>query len=691
MSSSGLRTLCVATFMVLVSLDSWGITVNPDFNWDHKLGGDDAVAGGTYFNLGPTGIRAKPDGLQLEVKHVFANSPATGKIMVGDRIVGVNGKDFTIPFKFGYSLEIAKDGAGPLKNIGLAVEEAEGGTGILTLKVKRGSSMTDVPVSIRKLGKFSNTYPFNCYKSDQLFTEICEHLAKTQGREWGGGAGVLECIAGLTLLGSGNPKYAETIKKVARNVAKGINPTEPGGLNNWSLTYSGIFLGEYYLATRDEEVLEGLRKVDEGLVFAQLDDGKFQHQKNWGGYDELGVMEALAVAAWSMVEKCGVPIAADKMELTRNRIFKNTSSDGSMGYGGPLPPGPSDTARTGAAVLAIEYSRRTADDDKYVLKGAKWLGDSWMWFHDCHGSEGVGMQWGALGAVRSPESLRKILDSQIWYFNLWRSYEPGQFIVQPNSSGIDMFSFSRLWPTATMGLILSLKEKSLHVTGMRLRVNGLKHSMLSAGTEPLYNMLCEGRYGDAFAAISNFNKQQEAANALKKPSENSAQSQVKAMMGMTGSSSPKGKSLVASDTTVLGLLKQHITEATLSKLVGLKTLRDGGDMLKFKQHLEEAKIRFLGVPEFKNALPTLERDLSSESARKILAAGERWSVLETQAKKFPSADALRALDSFAKENAQNVYGKKAIELAEAIKFKLDGQDPKEYERRLKEASKKASK
>lgn len=63
---------------------------------------------GVFWNLGPTGIRAlltdrnneikiNAEGIQFQVRYVFANSPAHNLVQVDDIIIGVNGKNLVLP------------------------------------------------------------------------------------------------------------------------------------------------------------------------------------------------------------------------------------------------------------------------------------------------------------------------------------------------------------------------------------------------------------------------------------------------------------------------------------------------------------------------------------------------------------------------------------------------------------------
>ena len=93
--------------------------------------GPDAKTGGWFINLGITGAQGKllpAAPTVMEVAYVFENTPAFGKLQVGDKIVGANGKPFKTPHKFGYGMD--KFGPdGPIKDFAEALEASQGEAG----------------------------------------------------------------------------------------------------------------------------------------------------------------------------------------------------------------------------------------------------------------------------------------------------------------------------------------------------------------------------------------------------------------------------------------------------------------------------------------------------------------------------------------------------------------------------------
>jgi hypothetical protein len=96
--------------------------------------GPDAVVPGFLVNMGPTGARGILKANSYVVKYIFDGSPAAGILKIDDEVTGANGKAFGT-HTFGgrhHGLE------GPLQDLGLAIEDSEGGDGVLRLTVKRG-------------------------------------------------------------------------------------------------------------------------------------------------------------------------------------------------------------------------------------------------------------------------------------------------------------------------------------------------------------------------------------------------------------------------------------------------------------------------------------------------------------------------------------------------------------------------
>jgi len=644
----------------------------PNWDWNRKSGGTgpDAQVPGAYWNLGPTGIRARQYELHLEAKYVFPGSPAAGKVNVGDKIVGVNGKRFTCRYNAKQGQGVTEN-EGPIYEVGMAIEDSEGGDGVLSFVVEREGSTKTIAVPIRKLGRYSSTFPYRCKKSDRLYDEICEHLEKTQlpNGDWGGVH--VTATAALALLGSGKPEYAKNCKKAA-DYLKDINPTDPQGLNNWSMIYAGIYLSEYYLATRDESVLPTLRKVDQGLVFGHLGGGKFQHQKNWGGYEHLGIMVAQAVMAWSLMEKCGIKVSKDVYELTRAHLIDITASNGHVGYAPAKSDEVTNHGRTGAGVLGIYLSRRDPQDDQYIQTGCKYFNSSWALWPHCHASQSVAMTWSALAAALVPAEFRKLMDHQIWFLNISRSYEPGQYVSEPTRDGASTGDLITWWPrsyiTASMGLILALKEHKLRITGGSKYILGVRESSLTALTKPAYKAIDKEDLGRAWTELG---KAKQNANAGEE------------------------------DLKVIQSLMTHVLKEAEGPLAQLKSLDQGPDVARLQEVLSQTRKTLAGVGPFDELAASIEASLLTDPRKAELQVGKQFyqlvdKELDTERKakkpagkgaalpgaakepKKPAPRVIKSFEEFAQKHPESFYGKAAAKIAARLESPPQDLDLENY-------------
>ncbi|HUT60492.1 MAG TPA: DUF6288 domain-containing protein, partial [Phycisphaerae bacterium] len=136
--------------------------------WKHTTKkGPDAVVGGWYYGLGITGLRAillKDRPTHLGVKYVFEGTPAHGKVKVDDIITGANGKQFVVPHRNGYGVEVF-GGHGPMTDFAVALDESQGDRlkGRLTLDVERDGKPVRVTMDVgTKYGSYGKTFPIGC-------------------------------------------------------------------------------------------------------------------------------------------------------------------------------------------------------------------------------------------------------------------------------------------------------------------------------------------------------------------------------------------------------------------------------------------------------------------------------------------------------------------------------------------------
>jgi hypothetical protein len=172
------------------------------------------------YNLGATGLRGwiytraasnldssqgrtTTASRQILVTHVGVNSPASGIMEVDDVILGVGDKPF------------ADDAR---KSFGRALTEAEKteNKGILKLIRFRAGKTENVQLTLRVMGSYSATAPYDCPKSKLILADACKALEKESLNNslWG-------AVNGMALLASGNPAYLPKVQAFARSMAAG--------------------------------------------------------------------------------------------------------------------------------------------------------------------------------------------------------------------------------------------------------------------------------------------------------------------------------------------------------------------------------------------------------------------------------------------------------------------------------------
>ena len=178
--------------------------VNPDFT--HGGQKDDFHD----WTLGPTGLRGWIFGnkdqtsaaRQILVTVVAKGSPADGKFLVGDVILGVGGQ----PFSDDARVSLAKT---------ITMAESEQGGGKLPLLRWRAGKMEPVELKIKVMGSYSATAPYDCPKSKKVFEQGCEAIAK-RGL---GGVSIPNEMNALALLASGKAQYRPMLAAYAKRVS----------------------------------------------------------------------------------------------------------------------------------------------------------------------------------------------------------------------------------------------------------------------------------------------------------------------------------------------------------------------------------------------------------------------------------------------------------------------------------------
>ena len=452
---------------------------------------------GETYNLGATGMRGwicnKMDSnheraqgrttlnsRQILVTHVGAASPADGVVKVDDVILGVDGKPFSDDAR---------------KSFALAIQEAETDAkgGKLKLTVWRAGQTQDLSLKLAVMGTYSATAPWNCEKSKRILDSAIKVLEKEKMEpNWAGS------IQGLALLATGKPEYLPKLRDFAHGLAKeNPNPNKkPAGStwgDTWNMGYRLVFLCEYYMVTRDKEVLPAIEKNALQLArgqsmygtfghgFAALTkDGKFNGSvPPYGPVNMAGLPANLAIV---LARKCGVKHPEVDQAIARAAGFFGYFTDkGSIPYG-EHSPGWSYHENNGMNAIAAVMFAAMGDKPKETEFFSRMATAGYPNREFGHTGQGFSYLWSALGAaVGGPETAAAFFGKCSWHLDLVRrsdgsfTYDGGEQYGAGHTDDNTYFgnsSYNGLSPAATYVLAYSLPLKKLVITGRDANAKG---------------------------------------------------------------------------------------------------------------------------------------------------------------------------------------------------------------------------
>ena len=516
-----------SVFLCLASPSQAQVDYGKDSPWDQRAeSGPDAEVPGWYYNLGITGLRAQlvaDEPKALLIKYVFSRSPAEGHVKIGDLIVGAGGRMFKENHRNGYG-ERVFGAEGPILEFADALEECQSPDlkGKLSLMLRRGREIVEVDLEVgRKYGTYSATYPGTCAKSDKVLAELLRYLVGHQEKDGSFGNPVHNTFSPLALLASGDAKYLPAVR---RNVEYHCRETYPNDrryfdLINWTYMSAAIVLSEYYLATGGKWVLPELQEVHDHLAKSQYlhmsqinlkakeshpDDfpkgpgdshGGWGHNPGFEGYGPIAMLTAQGALAYSLMQRCGIKVDRKNHDAAYDFLGRGTGKNGYVWYGDKIGGGPdgwADMGRTGATGIANFLSPYA--DPVYrerALSHAKVIGKHPQSFPDTHGSPAMGMAYTALAANLDPDSFRKLMDANRWWFTMAQCTD-GSFYYQPNRDNAGYGSDSRMTASSVVAFLFTIPKHTLVITGKEAKVVKSDDKPVSAG-KPLEVFMLAGQ------------------------------------------------------------------------------------------------------------------------------------------------------------------------------------------------------
>lgn len=338
---------CQSSPAVMESGDHpWGTDLRSHLDQEmaDKLGGAKWL-----LNLGPTGIRARiyPDKPKhLVVKYVFQDtkSPAKGLVNIEDVIVGANGRKFTTEHRFGRNLPGGGGWDGPMMELAAHIEDSQGKDGILSLAVwplGDSANESEVKVQLRAVGRFSESFPYECARSETMLGELCDFLVdeyksdvwKNPGTFGGGPHTNAHSI--LALMASGDRKYDRLIKDyMVAYHGKTYDPAG-GGFQMWNWGYDGIVMGEYYLLTKDRKLLAPMESLAKAMPEGcHNGDGIYTHRSHTNlwvtgrkPYASIAAISGLQMIGMSLFKEAGLPYDERLYGNIHQHYLNSTSPD----------------------------------------------------------------------------------------------------------------------------------------------------------------------------------------------------------------------------------------------------------------------------------------------------------------------------------------------------------------------------
>ncbi len=470
--------------------------------WNQRAsGGPDAEVPGWYYNLGLSGLRAElveSAPTHLVVRYVFEDTPAHGRVKVGDHIVGAGGRRFETPHRNGYGMDVFGP-TGPLLDYANALEACQGetGDGRLALELLRDDKPIKTSLEIgKRYGAFSKSFPADCKKSERIRGELLAFLLKAQRDDGSFGDPVLDTFAPLALIASGSHEHMAAAERNVRFHARTTKAVDKDGLINWRYMAAAIVMSEFQLATEERWVLPELKEVRDFLISSQymsLDQvnpnakkshpdsypkdsnqqhGGWGHNPGFEGYGPIAMLTGQGALALSLMQRCGVEIDRGRLDAALAFIERGTGKNGYVWYGDDVA-GNSDWAdmgRTGAAGIALQLNPwPDASTRARALKHALVIGEHPESFPDTHGSPIMGMGYAAMAANVDESSFRRLMDANRWWFTLAQCAD-GSFYYQPNRDNAGYGEDSRLSASAVTAFVLSIPKHNLLVTGRAPRV-----------------------------------------------------------------------------------------------------------------------------------------------------------------------------------------------------------------------------
>ena len=497
--SAGMRTFSLTLILGLQTLQPAMAARKakmPDTEPDYTKGAKPVLTNNAW-NLGPIGASgdlwtgggsddATRKTRMIHINSVVEGSPVDGVLESGDVILGIIHPQL--------DKSRSQDGrfTGDVRHVlAEAISEAEKkeNRGQLVLNIWRKGKTKPVGVQLKVKGCFSDTSPHECEKTRILIDETAQAIVsrgfyQVKARGTGKGEvtnnpnhGISDYTDALGLLATADQKYLPLLQQYARDVAKGSEKLDIYGgegchLGTWHAAYRNLFLTEYFLATKDEEVLPGIKALSLYMSLGQSGVGTWSHGMAavklnglYGPPSAYGAMNSASVPcaiSLMLAQKCGIDEEPINQAVVRSLNFYRWFTDkGCPPYGDHHPKLDHDNNGKGSMTAVLFDLAGEEEAARFFTRSTL---ASYNTRESGHTGNFFSMTWGAPGAARGgPEATRSFVRNTLWMTELERRHD-GSYVYQYQLPS-DTKKYGG-WSTAGLRLMQHcLPRKAIHLTG----------------------------------------------------------------------------------------------------------------------------------------------------------------------------------------------------------------------------------
>ena len=313
------------------------------------------------------------------------------------------------------------------------------------------------------LGSYGPTAPYDCPKSRAIFDRGCEAIAAGGLR----GVSIPNSLNALALLASGKEEYRPLLAAYARETAD----LKLDSMATWHYGFANLFLAEYVLATGDQEVVPGLRRMTMESAEGQSGVGTWGHKfaapnGNLHGYGCMNLPGLNLTISLVIAREAGIEDPALDSAIAKAAGFLRWYVDkGAIPYGDHEPwPGHEDNGKcsSGAVLFDLLGDREAASF--FARMGAAGYEER----ERGHTGNFFNVLWALPGVARcGPLTTGAYLQEQAWYYDLARGWD-GRFAYQGSPVGEEENNNYTKWDcTGAYLLSYALPRRSLALTGKR--------------------------------------------------------------------------------------------------------------------------------------------------------------------------------------------------------------------------------